>query len=538
MTHFPDQPHDGQQVVDELQEPPGYIRVWTYSEAKNEWTYKEYGPGGGGVVYTDQVLVRDNTEVPGMALADPSELKTQKEVNYWLDEKAGQSGGGTPGKETLPWLQINKWGMRKNPYSGNPIYEVSWSNNPNCTYTWQYEIDGDGDGNWMDIANHPQKDELGYTAGGEFPIQLSLSGTGQADILPNALMRFRITGELNGILSELSSGVIAAWEERMDEYNPPLYETGIAADLDPYATTDYVDEKVEGYLEKTGGEVTGRLDVTGPVFVSDTSSIFKRTDANAGSNYVLSVEAPLLDPDGAKDVAFRVTADGAVKAGHDTTLPFMAAAKNDVVTKAYADDHLLQSDKANDVTTSFRIKANGRNLISSANNELGLYNVKDPSSGNAEWAATKGYVDKEVEGLATEEYVNEQIAAIEIPDGGGDFGFTEEYNGNRYYKSGLDTTTLSDGEVMFLAGGVTTDVFAAVTHVGLPEAGIDWTKFTRIGTIEVRNGPTVCGHLQVISAKNNPGRNWLVKVKMLDIETNDLSPDSGHPCYFWGMFTK
>lgn len=139
--------------------------------------------------------------------------------------------------------------------------------------------------------------------------------------------------------------------------------------------------------------------------------------------------------------------------------------------------------------------------------------------------------------VATKEYVDNSIGKIEIPEAGGGLGFTEKYNGNRYYKPGVDTTSLAEGEVMFLAGGATTEVFAAVTHVGLPEAGIDWTKFTRTGTIEVKNGSTLCGHLQVVSATNNAGRNWLVKVKMLDIISNELDPESGHPCYFWGMFT-
>ena len=157
------------------------------------------------------------------------------------------------------------------------------------------------------------------------------------------------------------------------------------------------------YLPLTGGEITGRLDVTGPVFVSNTSSVFKRTASTSASNYILSAEAPLLDPDGGKDVAFRVTADGSVKAGHDNSSPFIASAKNDVVTKAYVDAHALQSDKANDVTTAFRVKADGSTLISASGNELGLYHLKDPTDGNPEWAATKGYVD-------------EQIAAIEIPE--------------------------------------------------------------------------------------------------------------------------
>ena len=77
-----------------------------------------------------------------------------------------------------------------------------------------------------------------------------------------------------------------------------------------------------------------------------------------------------------------------------------------------------------------------------------------------------------------------------MPEGGGGVGFTEKYNGNRFYKAGLSTDGLSEGEVMFLQNGATTTMFAAVTHVALPEAGIDWTKFTKIGTIEVRNGGT------------------------------------------------
>ena len=433
MTHFPDQPHDGQQVVDELQEPPGYIRVWTYSEAKNEWTYKEYGPGGGGVVYTDQVLVRDNTEVPGMALADPSELKTQKEVNYWLDEKAGQSGGGTPGKETLPWLQINKWGMRKNPYSGNPIYEVSWSNNPNCTYTWQYEIDGDGDGNWMDIADHPQKDELGYTAGGEFPIQLSLSGSGQADILPNALMRFRITGELNGILSELSSGVIAAWEERMDEYDPPLYETGVGTDLEPYATTEYVDEKVEEY-----------------------------------------------------------------------------------------DDRYLQLNEPNNVNNQFRIKGTGGTYISTAGDELGIYHLKTPT--DVTHAASKGYVDQ-------------QIAAIEIPTGGGGLP-TTKYDGNRLFVVGNGVSDLNNGEVVFTnTSGNIVDNVGLVTRIVLPIDEFNWDACSKSGFVYVKNGANSRGYFQVYDVITNEGRNKMLKVKLFDfVEDTNLDPGYGHPCYFNGVF--
>ena len=337
--------------------------------------------------------------------------------------------------------------MRRSPYGGSPIYECRWYCNSNSIHTWQYEIDVDGDGNWIDIADHPQKDDLGFSPGGEFPNQLSLANTAQEERYPNALMRFRITGELNTIKSELSSGAIAAWEVRNDVYEPPLYETGVAADLEPYATTDYVDEKVE-----QGELAQSQLD-------ERVSELEKR------------------DP-----------------------------------------ELYLEKSKTNDVTTGFRIKCNNQTFFSAGGGELGLYHLKEPT--DVTHAATKGYVDNAVGS-----------------SGGGGGAFTEQYNGNRFFKPGLDTTGLSDGEVMFCSNGASTTMFTAITHVCLPEAGIDWTKFTRIGTIEVRNGGTVCGHLQVISATNNPGRNWKVKVKVLDTESNDLDPESGHPCYFWGMFT-
>ena len=466
MTHFPDHPHDGETVAEEI--GPDQARIWTYNEAKNEWTYKDYGPGG-QLVFTDQVLVRDNQEVPGLKLDDPSTLMTQKEVNYWLDEKAGQGGGGgTIGKESKPWLQINRWTVEfkdRTAWATGVVYQPWWDCNSNCTYTWQYEIDINGDGDWIDVANHPQKEELGYTAGGEFP-----DGEMSSNLIlltKNALMRFRITGELNGVLSECldsfsgkngwmntinsilsehqgTSSLTRPWEDRSDVYDPPLYEDGTAVDLDPYATTDYVDEKVGEYLPLSGGTVTGDVVI-----------------------------------DQASGTAFRVKKNGVDK---------------------------------------FKVEHSGKVFCN--------YNMS---------------LDDDPTTVPNKGWVKEQIAAIpepEVPEGGGGVGFTEKYNGNRFYKAGLSTDGLSEGEVMFLQGGVTTTMLAAVTHVALPEAGIDWTKFTNIGTIEVRNGGTLCGHLQVVSAKNNSGRNWLVKVKALDIVSNEIEPDSGHPCYFWGMFTE
>ena len=488
MTHFPDQPHDGQQVVDELQEPPGYIRVWTYSEAKNEWTYKDYGPGGGGVVYTDQVLVRDNTEVPGMALADPSTLKTQKEVNYWLDEKASQGGGGgTPGKESLPWLQIDRWGMRKNPYFGNPIYEVRWSNNPNCTYTWQYEIDGDGDGNWIDIAEHPQKDELGFSPSNEHPIELSLAGSNQADILPNALMRFRLTGELNGVLSELSSGAIAAWEERMDEYDPPLYETGVAVDLDPYATTDYVDEKVGAYLPLTGGTIAGELRVNKPN------------------------DQPI----------FEVTEDKVLLQKHATNIQQLEL--KEIINVGIL-DNLMRDPGQYGYLKDYLLLAGGSMKGDIAMNGHQVTGLGTPKKDGQ--ACTKGYVD-------------EQIAGIEIPGAGGGGLPTTKYDGNRMFVVGNSVSALNNGEIVFTntAGNIVDNV-GLTTRIVLPIDEFNWDACSKSGFVWVKNGDSPRGYFQVYDVITNEGRNKTLKVKLFDFVAEDtsLSPGYGHSCYFNGVF--
>ena len=80
-----------------------------------------------------------------------------------------------------------------------------------------------------------------------------------------------------------------------------------------------IDVNLDGYLPLTGGTLTGEL-------------ISTRTDGN-DSNYVFSVKAKALE-DG-KQTAFRVLNDGKVKAGHDTSHPFIGSVDNDVITQAY-----------------------------------------------------------------------------------------------------------------------------------------------------------------------------------------------------------
>ena len=95
MITFPEEPGNGQQVIDESE--PNVVVIWTYNESENEWTYQRYGGQEPVRVYSDQVIVREN-EVAGLA-TDPAELKTQKDVNHYLAEMAESGGGGGDSSE-------------------------------------------------------------------------------------------------------------------------------------------------------------------------------------------------------------------------------------------------------------------------------------------------------------------------------------------------------------------------------------------------------------------------------------------------------
>lgn len=209
-----------------------------------------------------------------------------------------------------------------------------------------------------------------------------------------------------------------------------------------------VEDFDDKYLQLTGGEVTGRLDVTGPVFVPNTSTVFKRTDATAGNSYIISVEAPLLDPDGVNYIAFRVTADGSVKAGHSASAPFKALVNNDVVTKAYADENYL-SLTGGEVTGPLLVnnllevkedaveyQKNRTSITQMSSREIinaGILDnlMRDPSQyGYLTGLATEQYVDDKVDSLGGSRQVAFTYTQTnEEPDSGniaGKFGLTND----------------------------------------------------------------------------------------------------------------
>ena len=84
-------------------------------------------------------------------------------------------------------------------------------------------------------------------------------------------------------------------------------------------------------------ETTGSWDATGNLTISSSHT--------SDSAYIFTARAKAYEIEGINTpTAFRVTAGGSVKAGHDKDHPFLATADNDVVTKAYGDAHYLGGD--------------------------------------------------------------------------------------------------------------------------------------------------------------------------------------------------
>ena len=85
MIIFPDNPVDGQKEFDPSTDGHS-VTVWTYSKTKNQWTYTVYSDVAEDVlVYTDQVLIRGE-DIPPSPMLDPHELRTQKDINHYLNE--------------------------------------------------------------------------------------------------------------------------------------------------------------------------------------------------------------------------------------------------------------------------------------------------------------------------------------------------------------------------------------------------------------------------------------------------------------------
>ena len=234
----------------------GSVIIWTYNEDKNEWTYQQYGNQGPIRIFTDEILVRENnTELLGEALAEPSELLTQKDVNRFLDEKADSSGGGGEpgegvptggdagqvlakidsddfntewvdaaaggegGKESKPFVDWHQFKVieRSSRFDYDPLFDT----NPIAQTEWQYQIDLTGAGGFVNIEDIPDGILTSIGWYGSISVtHLRLNKTDdQMSTYPDAKVRFRVLTSLNGVDNEEFSCVLPAWENGECSYD-------------------------------------------------------------------------------------------------------------------------------------------------------------------------------------------------------------------------------------------------------------------------------------------------------------------------------
>ena len=148
------------------------------------------------------------------------------------------------------------------------------------------------------------------------------------------------------MVAEITAITTGMWYENKELDITPLKTVGVAngkTRIKIFTLDDTVDSgKLDDYVKKTGDTMSGHLKVTNP----------NKTDGT----YLFSVEADGLAY--GKKVAFRVTADGKVKAGHDTTHPFIASAANDVITKKFVDNNLATKEYVDEELKKFTAPSN------------------------------------------------------------------------------------------------------------------------------------------------------------------------------------
>ena len=162
------------------------------------------------------------------------------------------------------------------------------------------------------------------------------------------------------------------------------------------------------------------------------------------------------------------------------------------------DDLDVKLAAVNDVSTGFRIKSGGNTLISTATEgELGLYHVKDPSDGNAEWAATKGYVDGNFIKTAGQTDLDPQTFRIRQPNLDGNFrSFINIHNGDMHLYNVVDPS--GSGHEKWAANKEYVD-----TQIASINSNINLDNYLPLAGGTVTGDLTVEGVAQFASAKNS-----------------------------------
>ena len=286
-----------------------------------------------------------------------------------------------------------------------------------------------------------------------------------------------------------------AFPETKADFTAPNGVTYVWAD-DAWRVKNYElnDSKLENYLPLSGGALTGNVRTdslikstrtTGKAFEikpndqtptgswSSDGNLSITSSLTSDSAYVFSARAAGYEIEGVNNpAAFRVTAGGSVKAGHDKDNPFLASAQNDLVTKEFADTSYLPKTnpyvdgKITVVPTDWMQQSEFRNL-----KNTGAYFILKPSNDSDNCEIQYFGMQTSPWHLATLQYVQDYVSNHlgDAPIGGlsklpgtACFNFTEE----------RQLFSLRPGEIStFTAGGEQTSFLQDVRQIAF--SGVD-----------------------------------------------------------------
>ena len=201
--------------------------------------------------------------------------------------------------------------------------------------------------------------------------------------------------------------------------DPPVgLQCFLVEDAEGNRTQEYSEAAVL-VIHAIGGGPRDTISI-GSTEIGDLITIQNQHDLQGGSYIVTGIEEfESDDPNELTDAYARYTVTvnekattGMFSADEMVTIRIFPRPTEGMGVDDY-DGRYLQLKAPNDVNNQFRIKGGGGTYISTAGDELGIYHLKTPT--DVTHAANKAYVDEKSEGDRA--YADEQIAAIEIPDG-------------------------------------------------------------------------------------------------------------------------
>ena len=364
---FPENPSDGFQIREELPDGSGYV-IWTYNAFYNEWTNEVFKTALDGYITTRQVMTVGQSVLPGTTKEESHLLQTQEAVNNFIAEVSERGLKATfRTADQVDFLQnsVGKgvWSrvdglLGPDEYPGPAQF---WADNTEFKKINQFKFNDTGVpgatnpgsledtrvGDYLTVQCNDRNEFGQYVIHGmttenivgeiirTFDVKLYRNARAVGELSPLATCTVTTFRPSAVIVQDeqpvVSSRGILWYREKDDHLFISNYADGFTGEGPQWTdlTASGGGEVSGDYLPLTGGTVDGLTTIT-------------HTNAISDSSYVFNVKGSKM-PEG-NQVAFRVTASGAVKAGHDSSRAFMAEAANDVTTKKFTDDTYLSLD--------------------------------------------------------------------------------------------------------------------------------------------------------------------------------------------------